>query len=101
MPTERATARRPKGFEPDSNSPSRFFSHCASLTVLLYLLHSKFNETHLLAPFAGLITSEMLATVRRVLPNPNPYAYTIEQFVASNFPFEAYTLPEILLTIQD
>ena len=61
----------------------------------LYLLHSTYNEAQLLAPFEGLITSEMLAKVRRLLPQPNPYAYAIEQFAAGNFPFEAYTLPEI------
>jgi hypothetical protein len=92
-----------KSFTPPSN-PRKLANGALPGWMLfqaLHLLHSKFNETQLLAPFDGLVTSEMLANVRRVLPHPNPYAYSIEQFAAGDFPFEAYTLSEIHLMAQE
>jgi hypothetical protein len=61
----------------------------------LHLLHSKFGEAQLLAPFDGIVTPQMLANVRKVLPHPNPYSHTIEQFRAGFFPFEAYAISEV------
>jgi hypothetical protein len=64
----------------------------------LRLLHSKFSEAQLLAPFDGIVTPQMLANVRRVISNPNSYSHSVEQFEAGNFPFEAYTIPEVSLS---
>ncbi len=66
----------------------------------LHLLHSKFGEEQLLAPFDGIVTPQMLANVRKVIPCPDPCSYPIEQFEAGSFPFEAYTLPEALSSHQ-
>jgi hypothetical protein len=60
----------------------------------LRLLHSRFAEDLLLAPFDGLVTPAMLDNLRKVIPKVNPYSYCIEQFAAGSFPFEAYTSPE-------
>jgi hypothetical protein len=62
----------------------------------LTILHLKFHEAHLLAPFDGIVTPEMLAKVRSVIPPHQPYSYHREQFEAGRFPFEAYTLPDTL-----
>jgi hypothetical protein len=70
----------------------------------LRLLHSKFSEAQLLAPFEGIVTPQMLANVRRIIPHPNPYSHAIEQFEAGTFPFEAYAIAEASpsqLTVQD
>jgi hypothetical protein len=70
----------------------------------LRLLHSKFSEEQLLAPFDGFVIPQMLANVRQVISNPNSYSYSIEQFEAGSFPFEAY-IPEAssssYLSLQD
>jgi hypothetical protein len=64
----------------------------------LRMLHLKFYEEALLAPFEGIVTPEMLAQVRRLISNHNLYSYSMEQFKAGSFPFEAYTLPEVVLS---
>ena len=60
----------------------------------LRLLHSKSEEAQLLDPFDGLVTPQMLANLRRVISQSNPYSHRAEQFEGGCFPFEAYTLPE-------
>ena len=57
---------------------------------VLRLLHSRFVEDQLLAPFDGLVTPAMLDNLRKLIPKANPYSYRIEQFAAGAFPFEAY-----------
>jgi hypothetical protein len=57
---------------------------------VLRLLHSRFAEDQLLAPFDGLVTPAMLDNLRKLIPKANPYSYRIEQFAAGAFPFEAY-----------
>ena len=62
----------------------------------LRMLHLKFYEEALLAPFDGIVTPEMLAQVRSLIAVHNLYSYSVEQFNAGHFPFEAYTLPEVV-----
>jgi hypothetical protein len=64
----------------------------------LRMLHLKFYEEALLAPFEGIVTPEMLAQVRSLIVVHKLYSYSAEQFKAGSFPFEAYTLPEALLS---
>jgi hypothetical protein len=64
----------------------------------LRMLHLKFYEEALLAPFEGIVTPEMLAQVRSLIAVHHLYSYSAEQFYAGRFPFEAYTLPEALLS---
>jgi hypothetical protein len=60
----------------------------------LQTIHLKFKEDELLAPFEGFITSQMLASLRDLLPMRNPYSYLAEQFVCRTFPFNAYAEKE-------
>src|SRR5512139_2672789 len=53
-------------------------------------IHWTRDEAALLAPFDGLITTEMLQQIRALLPKPNAYAYRPEQFADRRWPFEAY-----------
>ncbi len=49
----------------------------------------------LLAPFGGLVTPEMLAQVRAVLPQEvNAYHYRPEAFALGAFPFDAYAVKQ-------
>ncbi len=57
----------------------------------LNMLHSRFSEEALLAPFDGLVTLAMLETVRRLLPAiRTSYPLRPEQFAGGAFPFDAY-----------
>lgn len=56
----------------------------------LQIIQSKFAEQELLAPFDGLVTPQMLAELRKLLPIPNPYIYPVERFANQNFPFDAF-----------
>ena len=57
----------------------------------LNMLHSRFSEEALLAPFDGLITPAMLETVRSLLPAiRSSYPLRSEQFANGAFPFDAY-----------
>ena len=53
------------------------------------------NLTQLEAARRGIVTSEMLKHVRRVVPLPNSYSYRVAEFTSKGFPFEAYVLPEM------
>src|SRR5258708_6355585 len=55
-------------------------------------LHKSSTEAELLAPFDGLVTPAMLEYIRHIVPNQNAYSYRPDQFTATNFPFEAYSL---------
>ena len=55
------------------------------------IIQLKFKEEGLLAPFAGLITSQMLGELRSLLPTGNPYTYKPADFAHGAFPFNAYS----------
>ncbi len=84
-----------KGFTPPTNR--RKLDNGAFLDWGLFRglarLHSRVGELELLAPFAGLVTPEMLAQVRELAPLRNPYHYQPADFAARSFPFEAYEVP--------
>lgn len=87
-----------KGFAPVTN-PRRLANgafHCWMLFRALSRLHMRSWEEQLLAPFDGIVTPQMLAMVRELIPYQSSYAYRIEQFEAGKFPFDAYTVPESL-----
>ena len=63
-----------------------------SLFKALKSLLTAGNDAHLLAPFGGLATPATLETLRKIIPAPNPYRLTPDQFAAGSFPFEAYDL---------
>lgn len=56
----------------------------------LETIQSKFKEQALLIVFDGLITPQMLAELRSLLPTVNPYNYKRTDFANGAFPFEAY-----------
>lgn len=56
----------------------------------LQVIHNRFKEQELLAPFDGLITPQMLVELRRWLPSGNPYSHRLEEFVDRKCPFDAY-----------
>lgn len=56
-------------------------------------LHWQTKEEELLAPFDGLVTSEMLKVLRSLVPAQSAYKYKPEAFTPGNFPFEAYNVP--------
>jgi hypothetical protein len=58
--------------------------------LAVYILHSKFNEQELLAPFDGLITPEILQDLRSFLPFVSPSSFQPGEFTKTSFPFEAY-----------
>ena len=58
----------------------------------LAAIHNPADEPWLLAPFGGIVTRQMLQSIRSPLPAPSPYAYRPEQFARANFPFEAYVI---------
>ncbi|MFT3891395.1 MAG: hypothetical protein QM730_07150 [Anaerolineales bacterium] len=57
----------------------------------LYSIHAKFKEEELLAPFDGLITTDMLVQLRNFLPVVNAYSYKPSEFADGTFPFDAYS----------
>lgn len=62
----------------------------------LWRLHNPGYEDWLLAPFDGLVTPAMLATLRPFLPHPNPYQLDAQLVARSGLPFDAYEKPEEL-----
>jgi hypothetical protein len=58
-------------------------------------LHLQGHENWLLAPFAGLVTTEMLAGARKLLL-PGINRYSLKPFVGRAYPFEAYQLPTVM-----
>ena len=56
----------------------------------LQTIHLKFKEQELLAPFDGLIASQMLTELRNLLPIENPYSHKPDEFSNGVFPFDAY-----------
>jgi len=56
----------------------------------IFKLHNKYSEDELLALFDGLITTDMLAELRQVLPYRNVYQYKASDFANKTFPFDAY-----------
>jgi hypothetical protein len=85
-----------KGFTPITNE--RKLANGAflgwALFRALWSLHNSFKDQWLLAPFEGIVTSDMLQQVRRVIPRPNAYQYRAADFTSATFPFDAYNLPE-------
>lgn len=60
----------------------------------LATIQFKFKEEEILAPFEGLITSQMLGDLRSLLPTSNPYTYKVSDFANGTFPFDAYAETE-------
>jgi hypothetical protein len=56
----------------------------------LQLMHNKFVDAELIAPFDGFVNSQMLKELRNIFPVINPYGFEVEQFLIGIFPFEAY-----------
>ncbi len=88
-----------RGFTPITN-PRRLAQNGFggwSLWFALARLHSPWHNAHLLAPFDGLVTTDMLAQVRALLPNPNPNHYQPADFAPSRYPFDAYAVVPALV----
>jgi hypothetical protein len=85
-----------KGFTPVTNqrklANGGFYQW--GLFRALALFHSEQHEEWLLAPFDGIVTSEMLKSIRQFIPKVSPYTYNVSEFASGQFPFEAYELPE-------
>ncbi len=62
-------------------------------------LHSPFHEAFVLAPFVGVVTSEMLQNLRMILPKAGAHQYKAADFADGAYPFAAY-LPEQVLAIE-
>ena len=60
----------------------------------LQAIHLKYEEQELLTPFDGLITSQMMAELRNLLPIEHPYSHKPDEFFNSFFPFDAYSEKE-------
>ena len=58
--------------------------------LALCMLHSKFNEEEVLAPFDRLITAEILQDLRTFLPLVYSSTFRPDEFKRTSFPFEAY-----------
>ena len=69
------------------------------LFLALFKVHSKFNETELLAPFEGVITPQMLQDLRGFLPSAYPSSFRPDEFTRTSFPFEAYSENNIMNSI--
>ena len=67
-----------------------------SLFRALMVLRSPCYETWQLAPFAGLVTPEILQIVRSLVAGQSSYYYRPEDFGAGAFPFDAYNVPDAL-----
>lgn len=65
----------------------------------LATIQLNFKEDELLALFEGLITSQMLDDLRRLLPTSNPYTYKPADFANGAFPFDAYSEKNAVNTI--
>lgn len=81
-----------KGFTPPSNQ--RKLDNGAfwgwAMFRAMQTIQLKAREEELLAPFDGLITSQMLDRLRNLLPIANAYRYKPSEFANRMFPFEAY-----------
>ena len=87
-----------KGFTPATN-PRKLANGAFQGWILfrsLNRLHTRSWEEQLLAPFDGIVTSQMLDKVRGLIPCHNSYSYRVEQFMAGSFPFDAYAVPQSL-----
>lgn len=62
--------------------------------LALQTIQFKFKDDELLAPFAGLITLQMLNNLRSLLPVANAYSYKPTDFTKRAFPFDAYSEKE-------
>ncbi len=58
----------------------------------LHALHHQRREVELLAPFDGLVTSETLRELRRLIPYRFTWEQAPERFAGGRFPFDAYEL---------
>lgn len=89
-----------KAFTPISN-PRKLANGAFQGWVLfraLLAIQMPSAEAELLAPFEGLVTAEMLAGIRRLLPvKLNPYQLRPVDFGSGSFPFEAYQTTEGVL----
>jgi hypothetical protein len=65
----------------------------------LQTIHFKFREEELMAPFEGLITSQMLDELRSLLPTANAYTSKSTDFANGAFPFDAYAEKNEISTI--
>jgi len=61
-------------------------------------LHHPYREQWLLAPFEGIVTSEMLQHIRQFVPRISAYGHQAAEFTSATFPVDAYVLPESLST---
>ena len=66
----------------------------------LFILHSKFSEQDLLAPFDDLVTPQMLQDLRSFLPLIYASEFRSDEFMNRQFPFEAYKNQAIGLTME-
>lgn len=57
----------------------------------LVTIQLRFKEEELLAPFEGLLTTQMLDDLRSLMPKGNPYFYRPTDFAKGAFPFDAYS----------
>ncbi len=88
-----------KGFTPATN-PRKLANGAYEGWILfsaLYRLKGDRYHDELLAPFDGLVTSEMLQSLRVFIPRVNPYHYDPTHFSNGQLPFDAYQVPERLI----
>lgn len=89
-----------KGFTPPTNRRKLENGALQGWTLFSVLrlihgsVHSHTVEQQLLAPFDEIVTPQALQQIRQVLPRPNVYAYTTEDFADGILPFDAYNVPE-------
>lgn len=84
-----------KGFTPPSN-PRKLANGAFvgwALFRALRTLHSQVAEPKVLAPFAGLVTPQMLRQLQTHLPLLDPAAYRPEDFSPGNLSVAAYLTP--------
>jgi hypothetical protein len=60
-------------------------------------IHSKLQEKELLEVFDGIVASEALNQIRRIVPLVQPHQYKPEDFGSGSYPFEAYDVPNTFL----
>ena len=63
----------------------------------LALFHSPLREAWLLAPFDGLVTPEIIQSVRKLVPKVSAYTYPMTEYTFGSFPFEAYHSVETII----
>lgn len=86
-----------KGFTPVSNrrklENGAFYGW--EMFRALARIHAPAYEARLLAPFAGVITPNMLRTLRPLLPKESAHHFKPADFAAGSYPFTAYLLADL------